>query len=94
MQQIDEALKEAESNAFGVLMECATVGHKWREDSSLAAWFPISFEHLKQAFETYEEAFNEGCECYSNPDGGCGHCERIEKARRLATGVIGEYTQG
>ncbi len=69
------------------------IGRKWQKDSSLAAWFPISVEHLKQALELYEKAQDEPCECYSNPDGGCPFCERIAKARRLAEGVIGEYEQ-
>jgi hypothetical protein len=55
-------------------------------------------QQLKQAFELYEEALDSSCECGLppvNPSGSrpCRYCNRIEKARRIATKIIGEYKQ-
>lgn len=47
---------------------------------------------LRDAFESYEKALDVGCECHlDNPGGFCPRCGLIEKARRIATKIIGDY---
>lgn len=48
---------------------------------------------LKKAFELYEKAISSDCNCYKNPDGHCPMCSEIERARKLAEKVIGEFEQ-
>lgn len=52
------------------------------------------YQHdLKKAFELYEEALDESCTCYDEPDRGCPRCSKTMRARKLAESVIGEYEQ-
>lgn len=50
-------------------------------------------QQLIEAFELYEQALNSGCRCYSDPGGTCPHCGLIERARRKAKAIVGDYTQ-
>lgn len=45
---------------------------------------------IKRALELYEETLGMDCTCGA---GECHRCSKIEKARSLASAVIGDYRQ-
>lgn len=54
----------------------------------------LAFKKLKESLEYYEKTLDADCECHlANPGGFCPRCGLVEKARRIATKIIGDYEQ-